>query len=198
MSNTGTNIVDGFRALRDFCKEVALLLKTATGLMDDEGWTVTKPDAVFEGKRDIGRPEWWLPYEFCRFFENSAFPDRLPFIAVNLDDPDKNEPPVTIALLSAGCIIFEAGKQRVKVEHTLARFHLFMGHKRKDDGTLFVSEPPTEPEEWDWEGKGITPPGIFRFTTFGYPLEEISDRNLRQKIIEPLLKLIEDEAEHAV
>lgn len=35
MSETGRNIVDGFRELRKFCGEAALLLKTADGLMQD-------------------------------------------------------------------------------------------------------------------------------------------------------------------
>ena len=39
MTDTGRNIVNGFRELRDFCREVALLLKTANGCMKEHNWT---------------------------------------------------------------------------------------------------------------------------------------------------------------
>lgn len=88
MNDTGKHIVSGFRELRKFCRSAALLLKTATGMMEDDEWNLRKPLVVFNGGRRIDAPDWWLPYDLCRFFEKPGRPRLLPYIAVNLNDPE--------------------------------------------------------------------------------------------------------------
>ncbi len=191
MNDTGKNIVCGFRELRKFCHQVSLLLRTATGMMEQESWDSTSPPTAFYTCRRIDEPDWWLPYEFCRFFKNSKIHRLLPYIAVNLDDPAGNSP-VEYPLLSTGCIVFGASKNRAKVEHWWSRWHCYMD-SRKDDGSLCIDEPL---ETWKLEKGDEEPPeGIVRVTTFAYPIIEIGDcEALRHKVVEPLLKVIEQES----
>ena len=200
MNDTGKNIVGGFRKLRKFCREVSLLLKTTEDMMKDKGWEraklkkLGKPSAVLYTYNTIDWPDWWLPYEFFRFFKHSEVRCLSPYIAVNLDYPNEAYP-VEYVLLSAGCIVFQSGTQHDNLAHPMTRWHLMM-NDRKDDGSLFLDEPQKtwKPENGDEE----PPAGVLRVTTFAYPLVDVADcAALKQKVVLPLLKLIEEEAKRS-
>lgn len=193
MNDTGKNIVGGFRELRKFCREVALLLKTAQDMMNDKEWERAKPYPVFLSSPTIDDPELWLPYDLCGFFENSNFPRLLCYVAVSIDDPGEKSP-VEYALVSAGCIVLKSGKRRDKLEHWMAEWHLFID-SRKDDGSLCRDDDPQKTGKPRKTGDPEPPASFLRVTTFAYPLMEITDcETLREKIVQPLLKLIEEEA----
>ena len=85
MSETGRNIVDGFRELRKFCREVALLLKTADGFMQEGDWTpIPRTTVVGSVSGRLDSPDYWLPTEFSRYYKHDQFPHLLPYIAVLL------------------------------------------------------------------------------------------------------------------
>jgi hypothetical protein len=166
-------------------------LKTATELLEDELWKTTHPQALFEVSRSIDWPDWWLPYEFCRFFKNHTCPHLLLYIAVNLGDRE-DDSSVDYALLSTGCITFKTDEKHAETAHWWSRWHVYMYELRKDDGSLCVDEPQTR---WKSEDGFEKPPaGIVRVTTFAYPLVEITDSEaLKEKIVQPLLKVVEKE-----
>lgn len=193
MNDTGKNIVSGFRELRKFCHQVSLLLKTAQEMMADKDWERAKPYAVFEADPAIDAPDSWLPYGVCRFFQNSDFPRLLCYIAVSVDDPEEKSP-VEYALLSAGCIVLQLGRNRDKLAHWMAYWHLFMD-SRKDDGSPCLDDEPQKTGKPIKKGEPEPPASFVRVTTFAYPLVEIADPEaLREKIVLPLLKVIEEEA----
>lgn len=185
------NIVVGFSELRKFCKQASLLLRTASTMMEDEGWDIAKPAAVFEGGRKPSEPEWWLPYDLCRFFEKSGDNRLLTYIAINVGDPEEYYP-IEYALLSAGCVRFRAGARRSATEnwteHWWSRWHLFMQDRRKDDGTPCFDEPHVM---WPENDREDLPDAIESVTTLAYPLTDITGSEaLGEKIVKPLLNLV--------
>jgi hypothetical protein len=171
MNDTGKNIVTGFRELRKFCNQVNLLLKTTQGMLKGEHWKTAKPPAVSYTYHRIDWPDWWLPYEFVRFFENSEVRLLLPYVAVNLDYPDEAYP-VDSALLSVGCIVCQSEKKHEKAACWMARWHLFMD-ARTDDGSLCRQEPrktwTPKNKTWTLDNNDSEPPaGVLRVTTFAY------------------------------
>ncbi len=182
------NIVDGFGELRKFCKQVALLLKEAREMMKDKDWKRANPAEVFDTSRSIDDPKRWLPYEFCRFFKNAKYPSLLSYVAVNVGDPEGC--PIDCALCSAGVLDFQDTMNPNKGEHWWSRWHLYILRRRKDDGTPCVDEPPGN--EWPKEQLDQIPAGLSKVTTLAYPLVKITDPEaLREKIVKPLLKIIE-------
>ena len=97
------------------------------------------------------------------------------------------------ALLSAACITFGAGEKPADVELRWSRWHLYMGDRRKDDGSLCVDEPrKTWKPRWDH----LKPPaGIVKVTTFAHPLTDIvNSEALKAKVVRPLLDVLRNEA----
>jgi hypothetical protein len=189
MNDTGHNIVSGFRRLREFCREVSRLLGTTKGMMEKKRWEKVKRTAVFRIRsRD---PYRWLSHEFCLFFNNTEHLQLLPFVAVIVDRPEEHSPD-DYALLSAGCLVF-ADKKPTKVKHRWARWHVYMGDRRKDDGTVCIEEQQ-KARQWE-EGHHKPTAGLVSVTTFAYPLVKIGNPEALQKhIVQPLLKLTEREA----
>jgi hypothetical protein len=115
----------------------------------------------------------------------------LAFISVVLDDDAEDFSPAQEALASAGCIIFKPGERPDHAEHWWSRWHVYQQNGRMDNGTLCSDEPHTT---WDEEDHDDLPAGIMSVTTFAIPLLEVTDCNaLRERIVKPLLNLIEQQ-----
>lgn len=200
MSETGTNIVEGFRTLRVFCHEVAKMLRTADGMMEDADWTSAGNRTVDKTSRAIGEPDDWLPSLFVRCYENDDYPDLVAFVSVILRDPVvDNETEIDEALISAGYIEFEDGKEVASLDWAARAGvgHGWMGDKdgtRKDDGTLYSVNPKDDEECWDekeWKG-------VARFNTFAHPLDEITSAGLlKEKVVQPLLEMLSQHGSQA-
>ena len=188
MSETGKNVIDGFRELRGFCEDVHRLLKTADGLMQQQDWKpIRRSSVVGYTSTAIDEWAWWLPIEFVRHYRHARreLRHRVPYVAVLLDDPE-DACPLSEALLAAGWIDYGVGKKRRKPDrenyYWLCRSHLWMPN-RVDDGTLFCDRNLLH----TWEGEKL-PVGVVTIASFAYPLDEITSTNvLESKIIKPLL-----------
>lgn len=187
MSESGKNIVDGFREIRIFCKEVSLMLITADGFMKEAGW-IPWPRSSVIGNRSgaVDEPERWFPYEFSRFYKKTLSKRVLPFIAVLLDDPciEENKTLMSEALLTAGYIDY--GEKEAEIwDYWYSRSHLFMAKKegnRLDNGKIYSALTQDIWNEDEIKG------GAVRVVTFAFPLDEITDGNsLKNKIVQPLL-----------
>ena len=198
MSETATNIVDGFHTLRVFCHQLAKMLRTADGMMEEAEWTSAGNRAVGSTSKVIGEPDEWLPSQFFRGYENEDYPDFVPFVSVILRDPVvDNETEIDEALISAGHLEFEDGKEVSSLDWAWAFLaHAWMADEdgtRKDDGTLY-SVNPIEDEGWgekDWKG-------VARVNTFALPLDEItSAAALKEKVIQPLLEMLSQHGSQA-
>lgn len=189
MSDTDENIVRSFGELRRFCRDVSLLLETAGSMMEEKGWTIAPPMRVFAASSALKAPDEWLPYEFCRFYTKSDFPNLLLFIAVNVGDPaEDHNGPMKYAILSAGCIAFKPGNSPAGTEHWWSRWHLFMKEdRRKDDGSICTDEPA---KDWKRYADEDDPPaGISIVKTLAYRLTSIGNADsLESKIVDRLLE----------
>lgn len=183
MSEKAKSILAGFQELRKFCRELSLLLMTADGMMREHGWSPVPRTSVTGNKSGrVDDPEWWLPTEFSRFYQNNRHPQLLPYVAVlvhHLEDED--EWPIDVALLSAGCLVFKK-TWAWNGEYWWSRSHLDMQVQR-NDGTICRENPN---ETWDDEEP---PEGVIAIVTFARPLDEVVDsETLRAKLVDPLLK----------
>ena len=110
MDATAKNVVDGFRELRRFCGDVALMLKTANEMMKEAGWTwISKHTSAIEVRTKLDESESWLPDAFFCFYQHAQHRQLIPFIAVHVDDLFGSTP-IEVPLLSAGWIDYGAGK----------------------------------------------------------------------------------------
>jgi hypothetical protein len=180
MCETGRNIVNGFRELREFCNQVSLLFRTADGLMLQAEWRpIPRSSVVGSGSGAVDAPDWWLPFDLSRFYRHGDFPHLLPYIVVNLDDPEKeNETEIDEALLSAGWLDYGVGKKCESWDYWYCRAHLYW-ESRDDSGKLTTL---TNPKSWDF------PSAITKVSTFAYPLQEITTPDmLNKRIVQRLL-----------
>jgi hypothetical protein len=192
MSETGRNISNGFATLREFCKNVALMLKTADALMDRHCWGLAAPLAYSNTSRSIDQPEIWLPSEFCRFYKNPQHSHLLAFIAVNLCDPVKaNVTIVDEALISAGWFEWQAGKEPKDWDYWYCRAHIFR-KDRQDNGTVISSDDPCQQVCRNFSGE------VTKVTTFAYPLDSVtSSETLQKVIVNPLITEIANRSSSA-
>jgi hypothetical protein len=184
---SGKNVVDGFRQLRQFCKDVALLLNEANKMMEQGGWKrISKRTKAVETFDHLDLPEYWLPDAFFCFYEHAKRRNLLPYIAIHVDDlwgdPDYIREPI----ISAGWLDYGVGKEAGTEwgkDYWLSYLHLWMSN-RTDDGTRYTGDVRKLSEDEDFSS-GVTA------TTFAHPLDVIkSSEELRKEIVKPLLKLL--------
>jgi hypothetical protein len=187
MSESGTNVVGGFRVLREFCANVGELLTHANELMKEGGWErVSKWVSATEVSAGLDSPESWLPYAFFCFYSHPAHEHLLAYVAVHVDD-SWGDPPTHIEepLISAGCCDYGVGQKAIdewEKDYSVCGSHLWV-ENRQDDGTVQVTDAN---EIWD-----EVPDGGVKLSTFAYLLEGIANREtLKKKIVQPLLDLL--------
>jgi hypothetical protein len=166
-------------------------------MMEDAEWTSAGTRAVGSTSKVIGEPDEWLPSQLFRGYENEDYPDFVPFVSVILRDPvAANETKIDEALISAGYLEFEDGKEVASLDWAWAFLaHAWMGDEddtRKDDGTRYS----VNPKEVEWDEKFWK--GVARVNTFAHPLDEItSAAALKEKVIQPLLGMLSQHASQA-
>lgn len=189
MSETATNIAEGFRTLRVFCGEVAKMLRTADSMMDDADWAPAGNKTVGRTSQSIEKPGEWLPHQFFRCYENEDYPDLVPFVSVIVSDrEDEAVTGIDNALISGGYLEFEDGKEEASLEWAWACVsHAWMGEEdgsRKDDGTGYSVNPVEEWGQKYWKG-------LKTVKTFARPLDDItSAAALKEQVIQPLLDML--------
>lgn len=182
MNETSRNIVDGFRTLREFCRQVALLLTTADTLMQERGWESRLGSrALGYQSKSIKEPKFWLPSFFGRFYKTQKYAHLLPFISVLIENL-KNPKLINEAMITAGWVDYGVGNKCGVWKPWFCRWHLWMTD-REDDGQLHKQDPRKEWKRWS---KSV-PEGVVEGVTFGYPLDVIvSAQALEEKIVERL------------
>jgi hypothetical protein len=191
MSETAKNIVEGFRELRRFCKDVSLLLNEANKMMAENGWIhISKRTHAIETLDGLDDPDGWLPDAFFCFYEHAKREHLLPYISVLVDnlwaddyDPDCVKEPI----ISAGWLDFGVGKKAStewRKNYWVCASHLWM-ENRKDDGT------PCTDDVWKISENEDFPAGTVKVTSFAHPLEIITNsEKLKEKIVQPLLNAL--------
>ena len=186
MSKTSRNIVQGFRTLRRFCREVSLLLSEADKLMQNAGWKqASGSTALADMSRKLGEPNRWLPCYFCRFYTHPDLPHLISFISVlveEIDEPDA----IKETLITGGWIDYGIDNKRGDWEYWFSLWHLWMSDRR-DDGRLHKQDP------WEAWGREKPPKGVQQAVTFGYALEEIdSTEALKDRVVDRLIAAVGD------
>ncbi len=176
--NDGAKLKATIVYMREFCQQLALLLRTSDALMADRTFEQAGGNyAIIETSGVIGQPTRWIPNEVFRFYWSGEHPRVLAFVAALLDDRDKryatelHEP-----LLTAGAFIYQS-KPGNNWEWWWARWHGKM-RNRRDDGTMVQVDAASWPgEKFPFE----------RVMTLAVPLIEVVDStSLSQRLIEPL------------
>lgn len=185
MSEDGKNIIAMLRQLRRLCEQISLLLKTADGLMTEEGWKATPEiNYIFAGlSYTLSRPRFWIPQDFFRFYKNDDLRHILAFVSVVLDDAE-NEKNLQEPLLTVGWFDYGSGNEvGNRWQYSYARWHLKMP-ERNNDGRLLSADS----KAWPKESLPFT-----RVSTLGVPLTSIADaEGLKSRIIDPLIRGIKE------
>jgi hypothetical protein len=180
MSQTDGDIVAAFENLREFCRQVALMLRTADGMMAKSGWGSASKGTVFDGaSASIEWPTYWLPTYFSRFYINPRVPTCLSFVSVIVGYP-KEAHLVQDALVSGGWFDYGTAAPGNNWQYAYAKAHLW-AKSRTDDGQLCWGDVGT-----DW--KGDVPPTVTQIASFAYPLSELTNgADLQTRVIDRLV-----------
>lgn len=179
MTDVGKNIIATFKDMREFCKQVSLLLSTAETAILKAGWELaqTKNPAT-RSWNSIGDPIYWIPFHMFRFYKHKTEKNILSFISVILDIENN---PTEVPLVSAGWFQCE-GKKLGHWDFEYCCNHLHHPNA-KCDGTWFDIEKPKK--GWNKKSK------VIYFSSMAIPLEEISDTvELQKRVIAPLLESV--------
>jgi len=175
----GATIVASVRQLRTFCREVALLLRSADSLMSEQGWK-SHPGLVYGAlSYTLAEPHRWLQQDFFRLYRCDRLEHVLAYVSVIIDDVERLEN-VSEPLITAGYLVYP-GKEGISsllrsFDYSIPRWHLNMT-SRSDDGILLTAgHQPTARA------------GFLKAATIGLPLLSIEgSTDLQHKILAPLL-----------
>jgi hypothetical protein len=191
IEKSAKNVVEGFRVLRRFCRDVSLLLNESNKMMEEDGWTrISKRTPAIETSGGLDNPDCWLPDAFFCFYEQAKKEHLLPYISVHVDDleaEDYDPDCIKEPIISAGWLDFGVGKKAVTEwckNYWICYSHLWM-ENRKDDGT------PCTDDLWKISEVDSFPSGTVNVTAFAHPLEVvINSETLKEKIVQPLLNAL--------
>jgi hypothetical protein len=180
MSEVGENIIIAtFKDMREFCKQVSLLLSTAETAILKAGWELaqTKNPAT-RSWNGIGDPIYWIPFYMFRFYKHKKINNILCFVSVLLDL--KNNA-AGVPLVSAGWFRFE-GKDIGDWRFEYCTNHLC--HPEADlEGHWMEARHPKN--GWVKEHK------IDFFWSMALPLEKITNTDeLQKRVISELLESV--------
>jgi len=167
--------------VREFCEQLALLLRTADTLMLKHGYEPAAGNlAITETSGNLGLPNRWFPNEVFRFYTSEAEPRILAFVAALLDDRNREYEGFTEPLLTAGGFLYaEPVGSLDNSKFWWARWHGFMPDRR-DDGTVLRATTASA-----WPGEKYPFGDVL---TFGVPLVHVqSSAVLGSKVIDPLV-----------
>ncbi len=186
MSEMSIEILKLMKQTRKIFEQVGALLSTADGLMGEAAWDTTTNTCLSGSSASINLPKQWMPYEVFRFYKKEDSPNLLLFVCVLLDERDDYESEFSQSLITAGSFNYgesEEGDKWEYWEYWWSRFHGYMP-ERTDDGVVHHVDPKIQ-----WPNESYPFEGV---STFAWPLASITNTSdLKEKIIEPLLQLIQ-------
>jgi len=189
----GQQILRGLSEMREFFRQVSLLLRTAEDLLYEKGWRDMFNSAKScDLTSDLGQPGKWMPRDIYRLYitteDDSRYRDIIVYLSVHLDQEGAwkgfKEP-----WISCGVCKFLADRRPDKVRPSdYIRAHLENEHD--PDGVFWIYSHEAG-EEW-YDDVGIT-----YEASMALPLVEIrSSEELKQKIMQPLSTQIEEATEN--
>ena len=190
----GEGILKAIRFVRDFMKQVSLVLQDADRLMGDHGWECVHRNIATKGGSNAleGAPK-WLPYWACRFYAaTDEDSNTLVCISVVMDDKHGEYQNFTEPLLAGAVWTFD---DEITHDDILNRKGWGLGWCDANaisddihDGRIVAHPRETWSEE---EQQGDL--HCLGEWSFGYPIIQLSSAaDIEQKIVKPLLALIED------
>ena len=185
MTDATLNVKKAVDSLRDVTGQIALLLKTADGLMDEHGWGIRLRNCV-SGSSGIDGSFEWVPGYFFRTYSNDDYPLITAYVCVILAAPWKGEEKfVTVPLISVcWCYWGNSKKPSTELLAGWAPCHIWT-EKRKDDGTIIFCDVKKQfPKDFK--------NGTSEFYSLALPLADIaSSADLDSKIIKPFVAGVE-------
>lgn len=199
MKNDSQLIAGMFHELRQFCRDVSLLLCSGEEIFKQRGWQSEQADktCLYAGSYSLDWPDYWLPLRFFRCFGNPRHDHFLSYIAVVIDLPEGLEREVGTTFLTAGGLKYETAKAWGRGP-TGESTHLFLWHllreDRDDTGSLsWHSAPFAWAEDRLFKNWKRAFSKVDEAVTMAMPLHEItSAADLESRIIAPLLNEITD------
>ena len=188
MSPEGTNIVSLISEVRNLCEQVAMLLGTADQIVKKENWKSANGSTVTGGNSaSINNPRAWVPEFLCRFYVNENFSQFLLYLAVILDNREKNKHyapknsgKFDEAIITAG--YYDYGDKKVEGwDHWRCRWHVYSDDPDYD-GEIFT----TIPKDPIFSVKDRN---FKQLISLAIPLIDVKDSSdLEVKIIDPLFQ----------
>ncbi|HEY3319878.1 MAG TPA: hypothetical protein VGP72_05305 [Planctomycetota bacterium] len=186
MTESTQNLKRAIDALRDVTKQIALLLKTADGLMEEHNWMVRRGNCI-SGSTGIESPFEWIPSYFLRTYSNSDSPQVTAYVCVILSAPSDDDEVVVKEPLITACWCYwgNVKKPRSELLAGWAPSHLW-AEGRNDDGTIVRTDVK---KKWPKDYKS----GVTEFYSLALPLDQItSEDDLKAKIIDPFATGVEE------
>jgi hypothetical protein len=191
MSLEGTNIVSLISEVRNLCEQVAMLLGTADQIVKKENWKSANGSTVTGGNSaSINNPRAWVPEFLCRFYVNENFSQLLFYLAVILDnrEKDKDYPPKSSGkfdepIITAG--YYDYGDKKVeKWDLWQCRLHVYSDDPDYN-GEIFTTIPKETISS-------VKDRNFKQLISLAIPLINVIDSSyLEVKIIDPLFQHIE-------
>lgn len=195
----GQDVLKTIEYVRDFYRQVSLLLQDADRLMGERGWECSHGSRAIHGETgSLQSTQKWIPDVVFRFYVSSEeHPHTLAHISILVSDLESKFRNFTEPRLSAG---FWAWDSTVSAERIRNRKGLWDYHWARTNGfndPLHNGDVCAQPREtWSAEDQAADPHFLGEWS-FGYPLVQFgSAEDLGRAIVVPLLKLI-DEVETA-
>jgi len=187
MNKKGVTILEAIRSLRQFHAEVALLLKTADGPLEEHGWKLTDDagdTATEDSSASVHQPAKWMPRYACRFYENEQLTDKAVFVCVVIDSLDDSAC-IEEPLLSAGYLQYAK---------EVTDWHRWYSTLAMWSPEIVLDGMPHE-----FEVARLTKEADIHKVTGGaalaLPLVQVSTpTELKQKVVDPLVRTMAGEA----
>jgi hypothetical protein len=186
MNQATQNLKRTIDALRDVTKQVALLLKTADGLMEAHGWQIRRGNCI-SGNTGIGSSFEWIPGYFLRTYSNEDYPSVTAYVSILLSAPYEDDQPLVTEPLITACWCYWGNVKKPSTELLAgwAPAHIW-SKARKDDGSVVSCDVK---KQWPKDFKNY---GVTEFYSLALPLDQISsESDLEAKIIDPFVAGVE-------
>lgn len=188
MTDQGKELKKAIRSMRNFFGDVSHLLRTAEGLMGERSWEVnTGSGCLYEMSYSVNAGHLWMPREAVRTFKSDSYPNVIAMIAVLFDDYKIEEYELEEPIVSGSYFVFPDEMKMEKIKLDFYQSRQFGWCEACADGTPVEMDDSDKYwlEEYGWKYMEV----------FGRPLVEITNEEaLKEKIVDPLLGLIDQKA----
>jgi hypothetical protein len=188
MSIDGTNILKMVQQTRNFCDQIATLLKTANVQMKKHSWE-SMNTAITETSQSINYPTQWIATAAFQFYKNKNYPNRLLYISVIFDNDVDEEYTIEEPIVTAGSLDYGNGQVEENLGNEVWWYSRLYGYLQKypdqkngDDGYSFDKKT----------ARLLDPQGHFESgELFAVPLVLLrNDKDIKMKITDRLLGLL--------